>query len=87
MYNIYMMEDITETGKQRGFTYAKGPVIQGFLEGNLKNAAQGTKEKGVSSSTIPPQGLNAVLALGDCAHGPDHLIPAPDPDQVRNKDQ
>ena len=53
----------------------------------VKNAAQGTKEKGVSSSTIPPQGLNAVLALGDCAHGPDHLIPAPDPDQVRNKDQ
>lgn len=57
-----MMEDITETDKQRGFTYAKGPVIQGFLEGNLKNAAQGSKE-GVSSSTIPPQGLNAVLAL------------------------
>lgn len=58
-----MTEDITETDKQRGFTYAKGPVIQGFFEGNLKNAAQGSKEEGVSSSTIPPWGLNAVLAL------------------------
>lgn len=30
-----MKRDGMGTDKWRGFTYAKGPVIQGFLEGHL----------------------------------------------------
>ena len=81
-----MKRDSTETDKWRGFIYAKGPAIQGFLEGHLQNATQGTQVEGVGSFTLPPSDLNAVLALWDCALGPDHLTPAPDSDQVRNKD-
>jgi len=38
-----LKEDSTETDKWRGFIYAKGPATQGFLEGHLQRAAQGTK--------------------------------------------
>lgn len=57
-----MKEDSTETDKWRGFIYAKGPATQGFLEGHLQRAAQGTKGEGVCSFTLPPEGLNTVLA-------------------------
>lgn len=42
---------------------AKGPAIQGFLQGHLQKAAQASEKKGVSNFTLPPQGLNAGLAL------------------------
>ena len=57
-----MKEDSTETDKWGGFIYAKGPATQGFLVGHLQSAAQGTKGEGVGSFTLPPYGLNTVLA-------------------------
>lgn len=49
-----MKGDSTETDKWRGFIYAKGPAIQGFLEGHLQSTAQGTQGEGVGSFTLPP---------------------------------
>lgn len=51
------------THKLRGFTYAKRSAIQGFFQGHLQKAAQATKTERVSNFTLPPEGLNAVLAL------------------------
>lgn len=49
-----MKGDSTETDKWRGFIYAKGPAIQGFLEAHLQSTAQGTQGEGVGSFTLPP---------------------------------
>lgn len=63
VYSTYMKRDGMGTDKWRSFTYAKGPAIQGFLEGHLQKTARATKKEKGSNFTPPPEGLSTALAL------------------------
>lgn len=66
-YIVHVWRKFVWGQTSRKLHLAKGPAIQGVLQGHLQKVAQASEKKGVSNFTLPPQGLSASPALWDCA--------------------